>query len=135
MKYARQLVTVAGALVVSGIVVPPRALASGHLPDSPLMLVAILPEVFPVLVACVVALGTLFGRPGGLKFVFGVASSIFASGFALIFFERGTPGFVVAAVLGVLLIGVHVVRFCIHLLSRATGGRNRETLRKLWRYL
>jgi hypothetical protein len=131
--YARKLATT--ALVVPGILVSRRALASGHLPDSPLMLVAIIPLVFPVVLACVVGLGTLFGRPGGLKFVFGVASSIFATVFALIFFESGTPGFVVAAVLGVLFVGAHVVRFGIHLLSRATGGRNREALRKLWRYL
>ena len=112
----------------------PLAWASGHSLDSPLMLVAIFWKMSPAIAAWLVGVGTLFGRSGGLKFLFGVVSLIFGTLFGVLLFE-GSPWQVVTAVFGVLAIGIHVVRFGIHLLSRATGGRNKEALRKLWRYL
>src|SRR5579872_5799243 len=52
----RLLFAAVGGLVVTGTM-SPRAFASGHLPDSPLILVAILWRIFPVLAACLIGLG------------------------------------------------------------------------------
>ena len=113
----------------------PRAFASGvEVAGAVAISIAILLKFWPVIVAWLVGVRTLFGRPSGLKFGFGVVSSLGATIVTLIILEE-SAWFVGAAVLGVLVVGTHIVRFGTHLLGRATGGHPKETVRKWWRYL
>jgi hypothetical protein len=136
MKVAGRLPTVIrGTVFVVLMTTSTRAFASGHLPGGPLILVAILLKLWPLVLAGLVGLITLFGRPSGLTSVLGAASSAVGTIGALLFIEDSSPWFMAIAACGLVVIGAHGVRLVIRLLGRATGGRARETLRKWWRYL
>jgi len=137
MRIRRQGVSALLAGLASSAVTP-RAFASGHVPGGPLILLAAFWVLLPGIVLWVIGLGTHLGRPSGLKFMFGFPCSLATTIFCFLVPDDGTSFssfFVVAGVLGALAAVAHVVRFAIHLFSRATGGRNKEVLKKWWRYL
>ena len=137
MRIRRQGVSALLAGLASSAVTP-RAFASGHVPGGPLILVAAFWVLLPGIVLWAIGLGTHLGRPSGLKFMFGFPCSLATTIFCFLVPDDGTSFssfFVVAGVLGALAAVAHVVRFAIHLFSRATGGRNKEVLKKWWRYL
>jgi len=137
MRIKRQGVAALLAGLASSAVTP-RAFASGHVPGGPLILLAAFWVLLPGIVLWVIGLGTHLGRPSGLKFMFGFPCSLATTIFCFLVPDDGTSFssfFVVAGVLGALAAVAHVVRFAIHLFSRATGGRNKEVLKKWWRYL
>jgi len=131
----RMPAAIGGTLFVIVMTTSIRAFASGHLPGAPLIFVALLLKLWPLILAGLVGLVTLFGPPSGLKSVVGAASSAVATIGALLFIEDSSPWFMAGAACGLFIVGAHVVRLGIRLLGRATGGRTRETLRKWWRYL
>jgi len=137
MRIRRQGVSALLAGLASSAVTP-RAFASGHVPGGPLILLAAFWVLLPGIVLWAIGLGTHLGRPSGLKFMFGFPCSLATTIFCFLVPDDGTSFssfFVVAGVLGALAAVAHVVRFAIHLFSRATGGRNKEVLKKWWRYL
>jgi hypothetical protein len=112
--------------------------ASGHLPDGPLMLVALFWAMLPLIVPWAIALGTLIGRTSGLKFLFGFPASLLS---ILLCFHVPDDGtslsslFEVGGVFAVVAVVAHVVRFAVYVFARATGGRSKEVLKKWWRHL
>ena len=137
MRIRRQGVSALLAGLASSAVTP-RAFASGHVPGGPLILLAAFWVLLPGIVLWVIGLGTHLGPPSGWKFLFGFPCSLGATIFCFLVPDDGTSFssfFVVAGVLGALAAVAHVVRFAIHLFSRATGGRNKEVLKRWWRHL
>jgi hypothetical protein len=108
------------------------------MPGGPLTFVALFWALLPVIVPWTIGLGTLLGRPSGLKFMFGFLGSLLATVVCFLVPDDGTSFssfFVFGGVLAVLALVAHVVRFAVHLFARATGGRSKEVLRKWWKYL
>jgi hypothetical protein len=132
----RRVSALLAALTVSAMA--PLAFASGHLPGGPLTVVALFWALLPVIVPWTIGLGTLFGRPSGLKFLFGFAGSLLATIVCFLVPDDGTSFssfFVFGGVISALALVAHTVRFAAHLFSRATGGRSKEVLKKWWRHL
>jgi len=94
--------------------------------------------VLPIVAGWLVALGTLLGRVGVGKFLIGEAACIGATGGSIAFLSLApnpTALCVVGGVFGALVFLAHLVKLCVGLFTRATGGRNAEVLRRWWRYL
>jgi hypothetical protein len=137
MRNGRQGVSALLAALTASATAP-HAFASGHMPGGPLTLVALFWSLLPVIVPWTIGLGTLLGRPSGLKFMFGFSGSLLATVVCFLAPDDGTSFsslFVFGGVLGGLALVAHVVRFTVHVFARATGGRSKEVLKEWWRYL
>ena len=102
------------------------------MPGGPLTFVALFWALLPVIVPWTIRLGTLLGRPSGLKFVFGFLGSLLATIVCFLVPDEGNVALVAllfGGVLGALALVAHVVRFAVYSFGRATGGRSREVLR------
>jgi hypothetical protein len=132
----RRRILVAVSVLLVATTVAPHARAD---PDwTPLVAVVMLMYAVPTAASWIVYLWMLRGRATIAKALLGVMTCLGGIWgtvtLILVFGEQGRVHPAAKVILGLLLV-VQFVRLGIAVMTRATGDRNKETVRRWWRYL